>query len=154
MSDAVEAEQETEQEPTEYLPLEHIINSDLKPMHKLFATVRGAGVSVPDAAKGLGISREHGYRLDRKLSQESILVNPKMLSLGRRVAKTVYSRFLSADDPQHNRLAPQAVALVVRQEDAINPKLVRSQSLNVNVDLGMVDYDRFAAAYLAPNGDK
>ncbi len=135
--------------------IEHIINDpDIKPSHKLFAAGRAYGITIPEAARGLGIAREHGYRIEKQLSQQSILTNPKMLSLGKKVARTVYERFMSADDPQHNRLSPQAVALVIRQEDAINPKLVRSQNLNVNVDLGMVDYDRFAARYLAPNGDK
>ena len=124
--------------------LEEIIQSkEIKPRHKLFAQVRANGATIPEAARVIGVCREQGYRIEKGLAQGSILVNPKMLRLGAKSAKTIFTRFLEGT----NRLAPQVTALVIRQEDSINPKLIRSQSLNVNLDISAVDYSSFVDRY-------
>ena len=109
--------------------------------HTAFQILREGGLSILEAGKALEYKGNTPYAIEHKIKKAS-LVTPELFDIAVKGIKTL------AQGKKLGRCAPTppSVALAACKEiaDRADPKITKSQNLNVNVDLSPVDLSMYA----------
>lgn len=116
-----------------------LVSSDIKltPKQEGLILLQEQGISIPDAAKMVGIHKDYAYHINKKLS----LTSKKMVLLAHKATKNLLQgKGVGTCDKVKDSTILDAAKMVY---DRVEPAVKQSMNLNINSDISPVDLSKY-----------
>lgn len=136
-----QAVQNTTPIPKEPLPEVSRNGVKIGPKYEAFQVLRENGLKPGDASKALGMTRQYGYQLEKRIDKRYDLTSKKYIKLASNAVKNLLkAQPFGTIEKVKDSTALQAAQMVY---DRFQPLIQRSINLNASLDIHPVDISKY-----------